>query len=227
MPLPEYRVPLKRPPLRFEAYDVLLDAIIRGELAPGEQIRDTDVAARLGLSRTPVREAISRLVDVGLAESKPGVYTRITILDRRDVLATLKVLRALDDIAVRDGVPAMTPDHLERLREANENFAKAVRGTDVMQAIVTDDLFHAIIVEAAENPVVARLIEQLHPQIHRILFRKFSSLLGSRETVDHHEQLIALCAAGDADAAAALSAEHWSHLGVLIDDLFESDHLVR
>jgi len=211
----------------FDQLDAGIDARGPDGLAPGEQIRDTDVAARLGLSRTPVREAISRLVDVGLAESKPGVYTRITILDRRDVLATLKVLRALDDIAVRDGVPAMTPDHLERLREANENFAKAVRGTDVMQAIVTDDLFHAIIVEAAENPVVARLIEQLHPQIHRILFRKFSSLLGSRETVDHHEQLIALCAAGDADAAAALSAEHWSHLGVLIDDLFESDHLVR
>lgn len=50
--------------------------------------------------------------------------------------------------------------------------------------------------------------------------------LGGRETLDHHEELIALCTAGNADAAAALSAEHWSHLGVLIGDLFESDHLV-
>ena len=99
MPLAEYRGPLKRPPLRFEAYDILLDAIVRGDLAPGEQIRDVEVAANLGLSRTPVREAISRLVDLGLAESKPGVYTRSTVPVRQDVLATLKVLSALDDIA--------------------------------------------------------------------------------------------------------------------------------
>ncbi len=225
MPLAEYRVPLKRPPLRFEAYDVLLDSIIRGDLAPGEQIKDSDLAAGLGLSRTPVREAISRLVDVGLAESKPGVYTRITVPDRRSVLATLKVLRALDDIAVRDGVPAMTSEHIERLRQANREFAEAVRGTEAMRALAADDGFHAIIVEAAENPVVARLLEQLHPQIHRILFRKFSTLLGGRDTIDHHEQLIALCAAGDADAAAALSAEHWSRLGELIEDLFDSGRL--
>jgi DNA-binding GntR family transcriptional regulator len=225
MPLAEYRVPLKRPPLRFEAYDVLLDSIIRGDLAPGEQIKDTDLAAGLGLSRTPVREAISRLVDVGLAESKPGVYTRITVPDRRSVLATLKVLRALDDIAVRDGVPTMTAEHIERLRQANREFAEAVRGTEAMRALAADDGFHAIIVEAAENPVVARLLEQLHPQIHRILYRKFSTLLGGRDTIDHHEQLIALCAAGDADAAAALSAEHWSRLGELIEDLFDSGRL--
>jgi DNA-binding GntR family transcriptional regulator len=225
MPLAEYRVPLKRPPLRFEAYDVLLTAIVRGDLAPGEQIKDTDLAAGLGLSRTPVREAISRLVDVGLAESKPGVYTRITVLDRQSVMATLKVLRALDDIAVRDGVPAMTPDHIARLREVNERFAGAVRGTDAMEALIADDAFHGIIVEAADNPVVARLLAQLHPQIHRILFRKFSTLLGGRDTIDHHAELITLCAAGDAAAAAELSAAHWSRLGELIEDLFDRDQL--
>jgi DNA-binding GntR family transcriptional regulator len=171
-----------------------------------------------------VREAISRLVDVGLVESKPGVYTRITVPDRTSVLATLKVLRALDDLAVRDAVPAMTPQHITRLQKANQIFAEAVRsGADAMRAIGADDDFHAIIVEAAGNPVIARLLEQLHPQIHRILFRKFSSLLGGRDTIDHHDELIRLCAAGDADAAAALSAEHWSRLGELIEELFEDD----
>lgn len=226
MPLAERGASLKRPPLRFEAYDVLLNAIIRGELAPGEQIKDSQIAARLGLSRTPVREAISRLLDVGLVESKPGVYTRITVPDRTSVLATLKVLRALDDVAVRDAVPAMTPEHIARLREANRMFDEAVRSGDAMRAIGADDGLHAIIVEAAGNPVVARLLQQLHPQIHRILFRKFSSLLGGRDTINHHDELIRLCAAGDADAAAALSAEHWSRLGELIEDLFEGDSLV-
>lgn len=223
MPLAEYREPLRRPPLRFEAYDVLLDAIIRGDLAPGEQIRDVEVAANLGLSRTPVREAISRLVDLGLAESKPGVYTRITVPTREDVLATLKVLSALDAIALRDGIPALTSAHIDRLREANQRFEQAVLAQDAMAALGADDGFHAIFVDAARNPVVARLLGQLHPQIHRILYRKFSTLLGGRETVDHHEQLINLCVTGDVDATAALSAAHWSHLGELIEELFDNE----
>jgi len=224
MPLAEYRGPLRRPPLRFEAYDILLDAIIRGDLEPGEQIRDVEVAANLGLSRTPVREAISRLVDLGLAESKPGVYTRITVPTRQDVMATLRVLSALDDIALRDGIPALTGEHIDRLREANRRFEAAVLAQDAMAALGADDGFHAIFVDAAQNPVVARLLGQLHPPIHRILYRKFSSLLGGRDTVEHHEQLIRLCLAGDVDATVAASAAHWSRLGELIEDLFDREH---
>jgi DNA-binding GntR family transcriptional regulator len=223
MPLAEYRGPLRRPPLRFEAYDVLLDAIIRGDLAPGEQIRDVELAASLGLSRTPVREAISRLVDLGLVESKPGAYTRISVPTRTDVLATLKVLSALDNIALRDGIPALTDEHIARLREANRAFEAAVAAVDATAALAADDSFHGVFVEAAANAVVARLLGQLHPQIHRILYRKFSNLLGGRDTVEHHEQLIALCLTGDVDATAALSAAHWSHLGDLIEELFDSE----
>jgi DNA-binding GntR family transcriptional regulator len=220
MPLAEYRGPLRRPPLRFEAYDVLLEAIVRGDLAPGEQIRDVELADRMGLSRTPVREAISRLVDVGLAEAKPGVHTRITVPTRTDVVATVEVLQALDAIALRAAVPRLTPATLERLSEANRRFENAVGSSDPTAALAADDAFHGILVEIARNPVVARLLPQLHPQIHRVLYHKFSSVLGGRETVEHHDRLVARCAAGDADGAVELSATHWARLAGLLDDLF-------
>lgn len=225
MPLAQHRGPLRRPPLRFEAYDVLLEAIVRGDLAPGEQIRDSELAASIGLSRTPVREAIGRLVDAGLVEAKPGVYTRITVPTRQDVVATVEVLRALEEIALRAAVPVLTADHLDRLAAANRRFADAVAAADALAALAGDDAFHGVFVDAAGNPVVARLLPQLHPQIHRVLYRKFSTLLGGRDTVDHHDELLRLCRAGDVEAVIGLSAAHWSRLGDLIGELFDSDQV--
>jgi DNA-binding GntR family transcriptional regulator len=222
MPLAEYRSPVAKQLMRSAAYDILRDAIIRGELEPGEAIKDTELASRMGLSRTPVREAVAKLADAGLIELKPGVYTRVAPLDRRSVRATLDILRVLDDLAVRTAVPALTVGDLAAMREANDRFAEAVARLDVPAALDADNAFHGVLTRASGNPVLARLIDQLHPTIHRILFRKFSTLLGGRDTTDHHRELIELCARGDADAAAARSADHWQRLGGLIDKLFDT-----
>ncbi|MDR6558619.1 DNA-binding GntR family transcriptional regulator [Arthrobacter pascens] len=82
-----------------------------------------------------------------------------------------------------------------------------------------------MVIDAAGNPVIKRIIEQLHPQLHRILYRKFSGLLGGEETIKHHDELIGVCEQRDAEAAAAMSGEHWSRLGDLISGLFDSNEL--
>ncbi len=198
---------------------------MRGELAPGEKVRDAELAERLGLSRTPVREALARLVENGLVEAKPGVYTRITTLNRRDVEHALAALRSLDQLAMETGVPQLTEADLDRMRQANLDFARAVLAEDPDAALEADDRFHAVPLAAADNPVLSRVVEQLHPQIHRILYRKFSTLLGGRDTVDHHDRLLALCVRGEARAAADLSARQWAQLGGHISRLFELNEL--
>ncbi|WP_433359025.1 GntR family transcriptional regulator [Streptosporangium sp. CA-115845] len=225
MPLAEYQRPIKKQLLRSAAYDLLRDAIIRGELEPGEVIKDSDLAAHIGLSRTPVREALTRLAEIGLVEFKSGVYTRVSRINRRDIDATLTVLRALDQIAVLEAVPRLRPEDLDEMREANERFRLAVRDKDIDLALLADDELHSVLIEASGNPVVKRLIEELHPAIHRVLYRKFSNLLGGRDTVDHHKQLIELCASGQAEAAAECSAAHWSLLSTMIGELFDTDAL--
>jgi DNA-binding GntR family transcriptional regulator len=207
------------------AYERLRDAIVRGELAPGEKIRDAELAEMLGLSRTPVREAITRLVDSGLIESKPGVYTRVSTLNQHDVAANLAVLKALDTVAMAAAVPQLTERDFHTMRQANRNFAAAVKKQDVSKALAADDAFHGVVIDAAGNPVIKRIIEQLHPQLHRILYRKFSGLLGGEETIKHHDELISVCEKRDAEAAAAMSGEHWSRLGDLISGLFDSNEL--
>ncbi len=205
------------------AFDRIRDAIVTGELAPGSQIKDSELAEYLGLSRTPVREALARLVDTGLVEAKPAAYTRVTALDRADVETTLAVIEVLDQLAVTSAVPNLTDKMIDTMRTANKDFAKAVQKNDISTALSADDRLHSVIIDAAANPVLKRLIHQVHPQIHRIYYRKFSSLLGGQDTIDHHNELIELCAAHDADAAAKLSAQHHRYLGGLIGELFDAD----
>lgn len=206
------------------AFDRLTEAVIRGDIAPGEKIRDADLAQRLGLSRTPVREAVARLIEIGLAEAKPGVHTRVSLLTRENVAMTLAVLKPLDELAVRTAVPNLTTRDFERMRLLNKKFARAVEEYDLNTALEADDEFHRLVREASHNPVLMRVISQLDPHVQRILHHKFSTMLGSENTMHHHDQLIDLFEARDAQAAAALSGEQWSVLGGQIAELFDSEN---
>ncbi len=217
--------PVSRRLLSDEVFDRLRDAIVQFELLPGEKIKDTELAERFRLSRTPVREALNRLIDTGLVEAKPGVYTRISPLDRADAERTLAVLRALDTLAVETAVPRMTAADLDEMRAANREFEQAVETEDILTALRADDRFHAVPLRVADNPVLSRIIEQLHPQLHRILYRKFSTLLGGRDTIEHHDAFIKLCSSGDAAAAARESGQHWERLGGHINELFDNNQL--
>lgn len=217
--------PVDRRLMSDEAYERIRDAIVTGELPPGERVKDAEVAENLGLSRTPVREALARLMDMGLVEAKPGVYTRITVLDKDDVARTLAVLQALDNLAIRTATPRLTAEDLQKMQEINEEFEAAVKRNDIKAALDADGRFHHIPVEAAGNPLLGRIMDQLHPQIHRILYRKFSTLYGGENTSNHHRQLIQILAAGAAEAAAQRSAQHWVELGDLIEELFANAEL--
>ncbi len=98
---------------------------------------------------------------------------------------------------------------------------------DTGAALDADDRFHAVPIAAADNPVLSRIVEQLHPQIHRILHRKFSTLLAGRNTIEHHDELIEVCAEGDARSAAELSGRHCSELGGHVNQLFDTDQFAE
>ncbi|MFJ7336211.1 FCD domain-containing protein [Streptomyces sp. NPDC101116] len=136
-------------------------------------------------------------------------------------------MRALDQLAIETAVPVMTEQDLHHMRQANRDFERAVAANDTSAALAADDRYHAVPISAADNPVLSRIIEQLHPQLHRILRRKFSTLLGGRNTIEHHDRLIDVCAAKDARAAAELSGQHWSELGGHINALFDTNQFAE
>jgi DNA-binding GntR family transcriptional regulator len=197
--------------LRDRAYEALRDAIIAGELAPGAVIRDAELAENVGLSRTPVREALARLADEGLIETKPHSWTRVTPLVLREVRDALVVVRAMHELAVGLAVPLMTARDHEQMRRANRQFAAALERGDVQAALEADDEVHGVPIGVLGNRVIAGTIERQLPLIRRLERLRFGSLLGLR-SIGWHDQLIDACEEGDVDAAVAITTRIWTAL---------------
>jgi len=203
--------------LRDTAYDALRTAIVRGELTPGSHVRDTDLAEQLGLSRAPVRDALARLADDGLVETKPQSYTRITPLVLRDVRDAAAVVRAMHELATTAAVPALTDADIATMREANRRFETATRKGDAVGAMSADDQLHGVLVRACGNRAVAATIERYTPLIRRLEIRQFSAATAQR-SVERHEQLIDACASGNTERAVRITATIWRALEDLADD---------
>jgi DNA-binding GntR family transcriptional regulator len=208
--------PVGRTLLRDQAYTAIRDAIVAGEIEPGAAVRDVELAERLGLSRAPVREAFSRLVDEGLLESKPQSYTRVTPVVAADVRDAATVVGALHELVTRIAVPRLMAADVEIMRTANQRFAAAVHAGDVDTALHADDQVHDVLVRAAGNRAAAATIGRYTPLIRRLERRRFGEGGNCRSAGLHH-RLIAACAAGDVDEAVRVTAEIWRGLAELAD----------
>lgn len=216
MPVPEKNAALDRDLLRDQAYVAIRDAIVDGTLQPEERLRDQELCAWLGLSRTPVREALNRLEQDGLVETAPQRFTRVTPLDRRAARDAFPVVAALHALAAELAVPRLTATDREAMRAANDRFALALRDGDVDAALQADDDFHGVFVTAAANAEIPRALDRLMPRIRRLERLRFGSLSGRASVKQHAEILLA-----PPDQAAALVKQNWLSLGALIDRSFE------
>ena len=208
--------------MRDQAYARLRDAILDGTLEPAEHLRDAELADWLGLSRTPIREALARLEEYGLVETSPNRYTRVAPLSARDARDAFAVVAALHALAASLGVPRISAPELAEMRNANTDFAAALRDASVDDALAADDRFHAVLVRASANREIARSLERLMPKIRLLERARFGSLAG-RRSVEQHDAIIDLCKAGLTERAAAAVRDNWLSLGTLIHQTFEEE----
>ncbi|MGW4945617.1 GntR family transcriptional regulator [Actinoplanes sp. NPDC004185] len=211
MPIPPRVGVISRSLLRENAYRWIRDAIVDGTLAPGERLNDAELAEWLGVSRTPVREALTRLEETGLVQTKPGRYTMVSPLDAGAARSAQSVTAAMHELAVREAVPRLTADEIEAMRAANGRFAAALRADDVDAAIAADDEFHGVAVGASANAALRSVLEQFTPVLRRLERLRFSSLNG-RTSVALHDRIIQLCEARDVEGAAAAARDNWMSL---------------
>ena len=208
MPSPLGAAALSRSLLRDDVYVRLRDAIVDGTFAPGEQLRDGELAQWLGVSRTPVREALLRLGQAGLVVAAPGRSTAVSTLDARAARDAQAVVATMHELAVATAVPLLTGADLAQMREANSRFGAAIAAGDVDAAVAADDEFHVVPVRAAGNAAVVAVLEQFTPLVRRLERLRFATLAG-RGSVARHARLVDLCEQGDVAAAAAVSRETW------------------
>ena len=210
MPIPAGTAGVDRSLLRDDVFRRLRDAIVDGTFAPGEQLRDGELATWLGVSRTPIREALLRLGTSGLVEAKPGRSTTVTAIDAGAARDARDVIAAMHALAVRQMAGRMSDADLGRMREANGQFADAVASGDLDAAHQADEELHRIPISALGNHALEEVIDHFDPLLLRAERQRFSR--GGPTSVELHLQLIDLLANGDADGAAAVAFETWHSL---------------
>lgn len=197
--------------LRDDVYLSLRDAIVDGTFEPGERLRDQELEIWLGVSRTPIREALQRLARAGLVVAQPGRATIVTPVDPLTIQNAQQIAASLHELATRLAVPNLSQADLSAMEGANDTFGTALKKKDVDLALESDDTFHRIFIDASSNPMIGELLEEVTPLIRRAERQRFSSLAG-RDSVAQHRAIIERSTAGDADGAATLSRQNWMSL---------------
>jgi DNA-binding GntR family transcriptional regulator len=208
MPVPEASAAVERVCLRDAAYARLRDWILDGTLAPDEQLRDEALAKALGMSRTPVREALQRLQDDGLIMTTANQRTfvsPVTLTQARDVYPMVAALEAL---ALRLAMPHITSEALADMRTANDRLAAALRTEDTGAALDADLSLHAAFVRLSGNAELIATLSALKSKVRRIE-RVFWGSADRTPSVQDHKELIAALEAGDGEVARIILARNW------------------
>ena len=157
-------------PLRDVVFNTLRRAILTGELKPGERLMEIHLANRLGVSRTPIREAIRKLELEGLVIMIPRRGAEVAGITEKSLKDVLEVRRALDALSVELACDRITQEDTNRLLEACAVFERAVREGDASVIASADVALHDIIVEATGNKRLQQLVNNLSEQMYRFRF---------------------------------------------------------
>lgn len=191
-------------------YDLLRDEILDLKLAPGSAIDEVQLAARFGMSRTPIREALVRLAGEGLIETLPNRSTLVSNIDFLNMHAYFDALVLMYRVTTRLAAEYHQPEDLVAIRASQSDFSAAVRVQDALAMISTNAAFHSAIAAAGRNSYYAGFFDRLLTEGRRMLrlyYQSFEDRLPPRY-VEEHEEIIAAIEARDVVAADRLGRAH-------------------
>ncbi|MGB3644426.1 MAG: GntR family transcriptional regulator [Mesorhizobium sp.] len=206
-------------------YDILRDDILDLVLPPGSPIDEVQLAERLSMSRTPIREALVRLAAEGLVTTLPNRSTVVSNIDFLNLHTFFDAMTLMYRVTTRLAAQFRTDADLTAIRSRQADFARAVETHDALAMIATNRDFHAEIAEAGRNPYYTGLFCRLLDEGRRILRIYYSSFDDHlpRRYVDEHEDIIAAIEVRDVDAADRLASAHADQIVHQIQDMMARD----
>jgi DNA-binding GntR family transcriptional regulator len=200
--------PIARVTLHEEVLSRLRDMIIEGMLPPGSRINEGQVGASLGVSRTPLREAIKTLVSEGLVEILPAKGAIVRRFDQRDVFHILEVIKCLEQAAARLLCATASDAELEALTALHDEMMRLYACRDRLACFKCNQNIHSGLVRASGNPVLAQMHEQLQSRIKRVRFVGNDRPDRWAGAVAEHEEMRAAWRARDGERLAAIIGLH-------------------
>jgi DNA-binding GntR family transcriptional regulator len=202
----QVRPPITRTPLRSEVRRLLLGEIVRGDLAPSEGINEAELSTRLGVSRTPLREAMLGLTQEGFLTATPGRGFSVRALRRSDAEEIYPILWTLEGAALRASWP-LPPSRLRQLDQANRRLEAA--RADASVALARDREWHALLLAGCPNRMLLSMIENLkdHAARYEEAFMRNSGQVIT--SVTQHREIQAAIRRGDLERALGLLEKNW------------------
>ena len=154
-------------PLRDVVFNTLRQAILKGELEPGERLMEIQLAERLGVSRTPIREAIRKLELEGLVLMVPRKGAEVASISEKSLREVLEVRRSLEELAIELACQKITQEQIQELEAAEAVFAEAVQKGDPMTIAESDESYHDVIYQATGNGRLVQILNNLREQMYR------------------------------------------------------------
>ena len=195
-------------PLRDVVFNTLRQAILRGELKPGERLMEIQLANKLGVSRTPIREAIRKLELEGLVSIIPNKGAYVTGITRKDVEDIYAIRSLLEGLCARWATAHITEKQLDALEEniyLSEFHASKGHAQKLTEL---DDQFHDILYEACSSKMLEHQLRDFHEYVRRMRKQNLSGSERGLEAVLEHKQIMEAIRRKDADRAQELAALH-------------------
>lgn len=195
-------------PLRNVVFNTLRDAILRGELPPGERLMEIPLSKKLGVSRTPVREAIRMLENEGLAVTFPRRGAKVAKMSEKDLDDVLEIREVLDILAISLSCDNMTDDDIKRLEDAAIGFERATKGKDVRLIVTKDEEFHRIIYECSRNSRLVTILSNLKEQMYRFRFEYVKDPSNYPTLIKEHREILCALRARNKEQIVTLTKTH-------------------
>ncbi len=177
-------------PLRDVVFNTLREAILRGDLKPGERLMELQLAAKLGVSRTPIREAIRMLQQEGLAVTIPRRGAEVAGMTEKDMEDVLQIREALEILAVQLASEKVTDEQVEELADKVKAFEEVLKTKDIKQIAQADIDFHDFIYAAADNPKLLGMLNNLREQIYRYRVEYLKDENNYPRLLEEHQQIL-------------------------------------
>lgn len=195
-------------PLRDVVFNTLRQAILKGEMEPGERLMEITLANKLGVSRTPIREAIRKLELEGLVNMIPRKGAVVASISEKDMKDVLEVRITLEELAVKLAVKNMEPEDIEQLRMAAKGFENAVISRDIVDIVEADVAFHDIIYNKTGNNRLIQIINNLREQMYRYRLEYIKDARTHSILISEHNDIIEALRSKDVEAAKNAVREH-------------------
>ena len=195
-------------PLRDVVFNTLRQAILKGELAPGERLMEIQLANKLGVSRTPIREAIRKLELEGLVLMIPRKGAEVAEITEKNMRDVLEVRKALEELAVQLACEKITDEEIEEMKKAAEEFKMILKSKDITEIAEADVRFHDIIYMATDNQKLIHLLNKLREQMYRYRVEYLKKKECYPQLLREHQAIIEAIEKSNKETASEIMGQH-------------------